>query len=359
MPEIYLKNVTKRYGKRTVVKNVNLRVKDKEFFSLLGPPGSGKSTILRLIAGLETPDEGEIYIDGRLVNDVPPIERDVAMMFETLALYPHMTVYENLAFPLRKLKLSEEEIRGRVRETAELLKIEHLLDRRPAQLSGGERQRVALGRALVKRSKILLLDEPLGHLDAKLRVYARVEIRKIQKRFEQTAVMATFATADAITIADRIALLHKGELLQVGEPKEFFDRPRKLFIAKYVSSLPLNVLECKLMREGDKLILSSGDFKIDVTKLGEKLSGMVGRKLILGLRPSAVDVLRTPPGLEALVETVEPMGSESILTLRVGNNMIFAKVPYLRTPRTGSKVWIKPLLEKLYIFDENEDLIYP
>jgi len=359
MPEIYLENVTKRYGRHVAVKNLTLKINDKEFFSLLGPPGSGKSTILRLIAGLETPDEGNIYIDGRLVNDLPPLERDVAMMFETLALYPHMTVYENLAFPLRKLNLSEEEIKNRIRETAELLRIDHLLDRRPAQLSGGERQRVALGRALVKRSKILLLDEPLGHLDAKLRVYARVEIKKIQRRLEQTAIMSTFSIIDAATISDRMGLVNKGELLQVDEPKAVFEKPRNLFVAKYVSSLPLNVIHCILEDRGGKLLLTSQGFELDVSRLSPILANRVGEKLILGIRPSVVEVKNAPPGIEAVVDTIEPMGAENILKVNAGGVEMFVKVPAIRRYRSGDKIWIEPMLDKIYIFDEKEDAIYP
>jgi len=359
MPEIYLENITKRYGKRVVVKNLTLKVNDKEFFSLLGPPGSGKSTILRIIAGLETPDEGNVYIDGRLVNNVSPLERDVAMMFETLALYPHMTVYENFAFPLRKLNLSEEEIRNRIKETAELLKIDHLLDRRPAQLSGGERQRVALGRALVKRSRILLLDEPLGHLDAKLRVYARVEIKKIQEKFGQTAIMSTFSVTDAVTISDRMGLIFNGELLQVGRPKDLIEKPRNLFVAKYLSSLPLNLIYCTLEYKEGRLILSSERFDIDVSMLSEILAKKVGEKLMVGIRPSVMNVKDAPPGIEATVDAVEPLGAENILKVNAGGVEMFVKVPSTRKYKYGDRVWMEPMLDRIYIFDEKGEAIYP
>jgi ABC-type sugar transport system ATPase subunit len=359
MPEIYLENITKRYGKRAVVKNLTLKINDREFFSLLGPPGSGKSTILRMIAGLETPDEGNIYIDGRLVNNVPPLERDVAMMFETLALYPHMTVYENLAFPLRKLNLSEEEIKSRIKETAELLRIDHLLDRRPAQLSGGERQRVALGRALVKRSRILLLDEPLGHLDAKLRVYARVEIKKIQEKFGQTAIMSTFSVTDAVTISDRMGLIFNGELLQVGAPKNLIERPRNLFVAKYLSSLPLNLIHCTLEYKEGRLILSSEGFDIDVSMLSEILAKRIGEKLIIGIRPSVVNVKDAPPGIEVTVDAVEPLGAENILKVNAGGVGMFVKVQSIRRYKYGDRIWIEPLLDRIYIFDEKGEAIYP
>lgn len=359
MPEIYLENVVKRYGKHIAINNLTLKINDKEFLSLLGPPGAGKSTLLKLIAGLEKPDSGNIYIDGKIVNDVPPLERGVAMMFETLALYPHMTVYENLAFPLRKMNLSEEEIRMRVRETAELLKIDHLLDRKPAQLSGGERQRVALGRALTKRSNILLLDEPLGHLDAKLRVYARVEIKKIQKMLGQTAVMSTFSVFDAATISDRIALMNNGEVLQVDNPRNIFERPRNIFVAKCVSSLPLNLIPCIVDKKQDRIFLSSGGFMLDVTSISTTLRDKIGQKIILGIRPSVVSIRGSPPGIESIVDTVEPMGSENVLKINAGGIDMFVKAPSSRIYRRGEKIWAEPMLDRIYIFDENEELIYP
>lgn len=359
MPEIYLENITKRYGKHIAINNLTLKITDKEFLSLLGPPGAGKSTLLKLIAGLEKPDSGNIYIDGEIVNDLPPLERGIAMMFETLALYPHMTVYDNLAFPLRKMNLGEEEIRMRVRETAELLRIDHLLDRKPAQLSGGERQRVALGRALTKKSKILLLDEPLGHLDAKLRVYARVEIRKIQKMLGQTAVMSTFSVSDAASISDRIALMNNGEVLQVDNPKNIFEKPRNIFVAKCVSSLPLNLISCTVDKKQDKMFLSASRFMLDVTSLSTILLNKIGQKVILGIRPSVVSVKESPPGIESVVDTVEPIGSENILKINAGGVDIFVKATSSRIYRRGEKLWIEPMLEKIYIFDENEELIYP
>ncbi|MEM1517886.1 MAG: ABC transporter ATP-binding protein [Nitrososphaerota archaeon] len=359
MPEIYLENITKRYGKYVAINNLTLKINDKEFLGLLGPPGAGKSTLLKLIAGLEKPDSGNIYIDGKIVNDVPPLERGVAMMFETLALYPHMTIYDNLAFPLRKMNLSEEEIRMRVRETAELLRIDHLLDRKPAQLSGGERQRVALGRALTKKSKILLLDEPLGHLDAKLRVYARVEIRKIQKMLQQTAVMSTFSVFDAATISDRIALMNNGQVLQVDSPRNIFEKPRNIFVAKCVSSLPLNLIPCRVDKKQDKIFLSSGGFMLDVTRISDTLLDKIGQKIILGIRPSVISIKDMPPGIESVVDTVEPMGSENVLKINANGIDMFVKAPSSRIYRRGEKIWMEPMLERIYIFDENEELIYP
>lgn len=358
MPQIRLNNLTKRYGKKTVVDNLTLNVNDKEFLCLLGPPGSGRTTVLRLIAGLDKPNSGEIYIGERLVNDLPPVKRDVAMTFETLALYPHMTVYGNLAFPLRKLRLSESKIKERVHEIAELLRIENLINRKPAQLSGGERQRVSLGRALVKKPSILLLDEPLGHLDAKLRLYARVEVKKIQRELKQTVVMATFDSLDGMSIADRIALMRDGKLVQVDTPKTIYEKPKNLFAATSIGSPSINAIHCTLQRDGDELVLSSNGFKLGVSRFSDVLSDKVGSELTLGIRPSDIMVSAKPPGVESKVYTVKPLGRESILTLSVAGNMILAKVPSTSAFKTGQAVWMEPILDKIHVFDQDEQALF-
>lgn len=357
MPQIELKNVTKKFGKKVAVDDLTLTIKDGEFFCLLGPSGSGRTTTLRLIAGLEKPDSGGIYIDGRLVNDLPPIERDVAMTFETLALYPHMTVYENLAFPLRKADLTEDEVKYRVSEVAELLRIGDLLNRRPAQLSGGERQRVALGRALVKKPSILLLDEPLGHLDAKLRLYARIEIKKIQRSLKQTVVMATFESLDAISMADRVGVMRNGRLLQADEPAKLYENPRFLFVATSIGSPPINIIHCVLKEEDGNLELSSNGFSINMNKFRDALVDKIGSKVILGIRPSDIKVSTSPPGIEADIYAVEPVGHETILTLDVSGIILIAKVPETVPMKSGTKVWIEPILERMHLFDSSEEAI--
>lgn len=357
MPQIELRNVTKKFGRKIAVDDLTLTIKNGELFCLLGPSGSGRTTVLRLIAGLEKPDSGEIYIDNKLVNDLPPIERDVAMTFETLALYPHLTVYENLTFPLRKLNLTEDEIKSRVNEVAEMLRIGGLLNRRPAQLSGGERQRVSLGRALVKKTGILLLDEPLGHLDAKLRLYARVEIKKIQRALKQTVIMATFDSLDAISMGDRIGVMKDGRILQAGEPAELYENPKSLFVATSIGSPPINTVSCVLKEEGGKIVLSSNGFSIDVDKFGDVLFNKIGSKVILGVRPSDIKVSTTPPGIEASIYAVEPVGHETILTLDASGVTLIAKVPQTVSMESGAKVWIEPILERIHLFDQNEEII--
>lgn len=352
MPKIYLKNLTKKYGKRVAVDNVSLEIDDGEFACLLGPPGSGRTTVLKLIAGLESPDSGEIFIGDRLVNRLPPQERGVSMMFESLALYPHMTVRKNLAFPLGKLKLSQKEIDESVREIAHLLRIDQLLDRRPAQLSGGERQRVALGRALVKKPSVLLLDEPLGHLDAKLRLYARVEIKKVQRELKQTAVMSTFDSLDAISTADRIALMKDGKVVQFDTPRKIYDKPKSIFVASSIGSPSMNLIKGILKKKNESVGLSCKDFELDATKYKDLLYDKIDSEVTLGIRPSDVRVSKTPPGIESYVFVVEPVGHEKILTLKFKETMIVAKAPLDMSFRPGEKLWIEPDIDRIHLFDK-------
>ena len=232
MSKVKVVNLVKKFDKTVAVNGISFNVKDGEFIVLLGPSGCGKTTTLRCIAGLETPDEGEIYIDDRMVNDLPPKDRDIAMVFQSYALYPHMTVYGNLAFPLKMRKYPKQEIDKRVREVAKLLRIEELLDRKPRQLSGGQQQRVALGRALVRNPRVWLMDEPLSNLDAKLRVYMRAELKKLQKDLKITTIYVTHDQAEAMAMADRVAVMNKGKILQYDEPRHVYERPANLFVAR-------------------------------------------------------------------------------------------------------------------------------
>lgn len=355
MPEIVLKNITKMEGKRVLLKDLNVTVKDKEFLSLLGPPGSGKSDVLRLIAGIERPDRGEIYIDGKLVNDVAPVARGVSMMFQSLALFPHLTVFNNLAFPLRKTNMSEEEIKRKVSEIAELLKIGHLLERRPANLSGGERQRASLGRALVPRSGVVLLDEPLGHLDAKLRVYARSEIKKIQRQLGQTVIMSTVDTVDATSVADRVGLMSKGQLVQLDTPSAIMVNPVNLFVATSIGFPPVNILKATLREWNGTLTLETAGFKLDVGRLENNLGEMVGQELEMGVRPGDVRVAKDGgAGITGKVEIIEPIGADSILTLNVNGMSLTAKVSAsLALGLSGRVVTLQIPIEKLLLFDSN------
>ena len=339
-------------GKRSVLKNLNLTVRDKEFLSILGPPGSGKSNVLRLIAGIDRPDEGEILIDDKVVNDLRPIDRGVSMMFQSLALFPHLTVFNNLAFPLRKTKMSEDEIKQRVGEIAEMLKIGHLYERKPAQLSGGERQRVSLGRSLVLRSGVVLLDEPLGHLDAKLRVYARSEVKRIQRQLGQTVIMSTVDTVDATSVGDRVGLMHQGELVQIDTPQAILINPVNLFVATSIGFPPLNILRGTVKQQNGTLTIDTTAFKLDVGRLGKKVSEKVGQELDLGIRPGDVRVSKEGPGISGKVEVIEPMGPESILTLEVNGVPLTAKIPArLAYGVSGKVVSLQFPIDKLLLFD--------
>jgi len=352
MPEIYLKNVTKKYGKKVAVDAVNLRIDDGEFACLLGPPGSGRTTVLKLIAGLESPDSGEIRIGDRLVNRLPPQERGVSMMFESLALYPHLTVHRNLAFPLEKLKRPRTEIDENVREVANLLRIDQLLERKPAQLSGGERQRVALGRALVKKPTVLLLDEPLGHLDAKLRLYARVEIRKVQRQLKQTAVMSTFDSLDAMSMGDRIALMKEGKIAQFGTPREIYDDPRSIFAASSIGSPQMNLIKCVLKSKNGTVCLVSEGFELDATRYKESLSDKVGSEVTLGIRPGDIELSKSGAGIESHVFAVEPMGHEKIITLKLNQTMVVAKTALEMRFTAGEKLRVQFDVAKIHLFDK-------
>jgi len=382
---VELRNVVKRFGKVVAVDHVNLTVERGEFFVLLGPSGCGKTTLLRLIAGLEIPDEGEILIDGKVVNDLHPRDRDVAMVFQNYALYPHMTVYENISFPLiarrKQIGLTKEEIRKRVLEIARFLGIEDLLDRYPSQLSGGQQQRVALARALVRRPKVWLLDEPLSNLDAKLRVYMRSELKKIQKQLGITTIYVTHDQVEAMSMADRIAVMNRGRVLQVGTPDELYNKPIDTFVATFIGSPPMNLIPCVLEESAEKeysipseyensLIGASGkvvtryfikcpeDFTIPISPhMYEKILGSVsGTKVFLGVRPEHMHAYKSRPEqtlgiFRSRVEVVEPLGSETILNIRVGEELIKVKQPPDTVFSIGDEVYVYVDLRKALLFD--------
>ncbi len=352
MARVRLVEVVKRFGDVVAVDHVSLDIRDGEFFALLGPSGSGKTTTLRLIAGLEVPDEGEIYIDDMLVNHVHPKDRDVAMVFQNYALYPHMKVFDNIAFPLiarrRELRLTKEEIRRRVVEIARLLGIEKLLNRYPSQLSGGQQQRVALARALVRRPKVWLLDEPLSNLDAKLRLAMRVELKKLQKNLGITAIYVTHDQVEAMSMADRIAVMDSGRVQQVGTPHELYYRPANTFVATFIGSPPMNLVTCYLVEdeageydhgfgvEGKvktSYYLECPGFRAPVSPdVAEVIRKCSAEKLLLGFRPDYVKVYRAPvPGridvIETAIEVVEPLGSENILTVKLDDTLVKIRAP--------------------------------
>jgi len=358
---VRLENVTKKFGDTIAVNNVNLYVRDREFFVLLGPTGCGKSTILNMIAGLEPVTAGKIYFDDRPVNDVPPEKRDVAMVFQSFALYPMMNVFDNIAFPLRVRKYPKSEIQRRVREAAEMLRIAHLLKKKPHELSGGEKQRVALARAIVREPKVFLFDEPLSNIDAKLRVYMRAELIRLQKDLQTTTIFVTHDQLEAMTMGDRIAVMDAGRIMQVGEPLEVFRKPANLFVAGFIGTPPMNFFEGSLVIEGDKVKLDCGNFKLE---LDEKYSDIIRKtshdsELVLGIRPHDLEIYKEKPvksHFEAEVFAVEPVGTETIVNVKVGDNVYKIITSPDFTARIAEKVYVDIDVDKIHLFEKKSGL---
>jgi multiple sugar transport system ATP-binding protein len=352
---VVVRGLTKRFGGVTAVDNVSFEVKEGEFLVLLGPSGSGKTTTLRCIAGLEEIDDGEVYIGGKKMNDLPPSERDVAMVFQSYALYPYMTVYDNIAFPLKIRKVTAEEVDARVKEVAELLRIGHLLKRKPKQLSGGEQQRVAVGRAIVRRPKVFLMDEPLSNLDAKLRLYMRAELKKLQKDLKIKTIYVTHDQAEAMTMADRVAVFDKGRILQIDSPQRLYDNPANAFVAGFVGAPAMNLITCSLAEAGDGIYCENSLFRYhlpDPLAQAVRASGLKG-KATLGVRPE--DVLLVPDGTEGsfkcAIFVVEPLGSEMIIDIKVDD--VLMKVKEQRNTRleAGEQVSLAFRPGSVHIFD--------
>jgi multiple sugar transport system ATP-binding protein len=363
MADVVLKNVRKVYDKEVVaVDNANIEINDKEFVVLVGPSGCGKSTTLRMIAGLEEISDGEIFIDGTLVNDIPPKDRDIAMVFQNYALYPHMTVYQNMAFGLKLRKFPKSEIDSRVSEAADILGIEDLLERKPKALSGGQRQRVAVGRAIVRKPKVFLFDEPLSNLDAKLRVQMRAEISKLHKRLEATMVYVTHDQVEAMTMGDRIVVMRDAEIQQIDAPLKLYNEPANQFVAGFIGSPSMNFVGGKLVSDGGQLVFDEGKMKIPLSaSQSEKLSSYVGSEVLWGIRPEDIydpntigrDV-RTVE-IEARVEVVEPMGNEVFLNLTSGNTAFVARVDPLSMPQVDQEIKLAVDVEKSHFFDVDSD----
>jgi multiple sugar transport system ATP-binding protein len=317
MAGVTFQHVTKRFSDVIAVSDLNIEVADKEFLVFVGPSGCGKSTSLRMLAGLEEIDEGEIYIGDRLVNDVPPKDRDIAMVFQSYALYPHMTVYDNMAFGLKLRKVPKQEIDRRVKESAGMLGIEHLLDRKPKQLSGGQRQRVAVGRAIVREPNVFLMDEPLSNLDAKLRVQARAEISKLHQRLGTTFIYVTHDQVEAMTMGTRIAVLKDGILQQVDSPQHLYDLPNNVFVAGFMGSPAMNFFDAALISENGTMFADCRDFRVSIPdSLAAPFKPHLGKEIVMGLRPEHIHDPEYPlPGIipalvEAKVEITELMGNE-------------------------------------------------
>ena len=330
MAEVRLENICKHFNEIVAVDDFNLSIKDKEFVVLVGPSGCGKTTTLRMIAGLEGITSGNIYIEERLINKLPAKERNIAMVFQNYALYPHMSVRENMSFSLEMHKRPKEEIKKRVQEAAEILGIEGLLDRKPKQLSGGQRQRVAVGRAIVRKPGVFLFDEPLSNLDAKLRVQTRVELKKLHERLATTAVYVTHDQVEAMTMGDRIVVMKDGLIQQVGGPLELYNTPANRFVAGFLGSPAMNFFEAELTGSGDSLFLQTGSFKIDLPLEKTNLINEYGeKKVVVGIRPEDLVMVEDDVSGKAIqftVDVVEPIGSETYVVGNAGDIPLIAGV---------------------------------
>ncbi|MFA3784101.1 ABC transporter ATP-binding protein [Melioribacteraceae bacterium 4301-Me] len=360
MAEVKLVNVSKIYdGKNKAVANVNLDVKDKEFVVLVGPSGCGKTTTLRMIAGLEEISEGELYIDGKIVNDVPPAKRDIAMVFQNYALYPHMSVFENMAFGLKLKKLPKHEIKERVSYAAKILGLEDLLDRKPKQLSGGQRQRVAVGRAIVRKPKVFLFDEPLSNLDAKLRVQMRAEISKLHHRLGATMIYVTHDQTEAMTMGDVIVVMKDGVVQQIDTPLNLYNYPVNKFVAGFIGSPPMNFIEGEILNgNGLKFKSKNGELLINLDeKKLQHLSAYKNKNLWLGIRPE--DISLTPNDFNCAIQSnpdlVEPMGSEANIYFKIDDVQFVCRsyAPFM--PKVGETIKLYLNTNKLHFFDKDNE----
>ena len=366
MAEVALRNIVKTFDRTPAVAGIDLDISDREFVVLVGPSGCGKTTTLRMIAGLEEATSGEIYIGDQLVNDVPPKDRDIAMVFQNYALYPHMTVYENMSFGLRLKKFPKPEIKERVENAARILDITDLLGRRPKQLSGGQRQRVAMGRAIVRNPKVFLFDEPLSNLDAKLRVQMRTEIKKVHQKVTTTTVYVTHDQVEAMTLADRVVVMNGGKIEQIGSPNDVYHYPKTRFVAGFIGSPAMNFMPCRLVDGNGTAGLS--------VKLSDKLSFPIpqdrvsryrpqaGRELLFGLRPEDIIEKRgeLPPGraaFEAQLDVVEPMGMETMVYFVVDGTEVCGRVNPAAAGKAGETMPLVADLNHMHLIDPKTDQV--
>jgi multiple sugar transport system ATP-binding protein len=349
MAEVAFRNIQKSYGKTKIIHGITFDIAEGEFVVLVGPSGCGKSTLLRMIAGLEEVSDGEILIDGRVVNDLESKDRDIAMVFQSYALYPHMTVRENMAFSMRLRKADPLQTQERVLEAAKILNLDHLLDRYPRELSGGQRQRVAMGRAIVRDPKVFLFDEPLSNLDAKLRVAMRAEIKALHHRLKTTTVYVTHDQIEAMTMADKIVVMHDGIIEQIGTPLELFDRPANLFVAQFIGSPSMNVVRGQIVAD------QVGSLALDAAgahwPLGTHSSLSVGAQIFYGIRPTDLFIAQDDQGVSAQVIVVEPTGAETEVLLKVGGDTVTMVVQGRVELEPDQMVRIGVKTEKLHLFD--------
>jgi multiple sugar transport system ATP-binding protein len=362
MASVTYDHVTKRFGEVIAVNDLDIQIVDKEFLVLVGPSGCGKSTALRCLAGLEDISDGQILIDDQVVNDVPPKDRDIAMVFQSYALYPHMSVYDNMAFGLKLRKTPKDEIKRRVDDAAQILGIEELLDRKPRQLSGGQRQRVAVGRAIVREPKVFLLDEPLSNLDAKLRVETRANISKLHLQLQTTFIYVTHDQTEAMTMASRIAVMDAGLLQQIDTPQSLYDHPNNLFVAGFIGSPAMNFFPGTLQQSDGRLIIDSDSVVLQIPEdRNEAYQSSVGKQVIFGIRPE--DILNpefAPPGIvaqpvETQVDITELMGNEIILFLKSGKHDYVARVDPRTRAKIGETMQVVFNMDNMHIFDRETE----
>jgi multiple sugar transport system ATP-binding protein len=364
MAQVALRKIVKTFDKTPAVQGIDLDIADREFIVLVGPSGCGKSTTLRMIAGLEEATSGEIYIGDQLVNDVPPKDRDIAMVFQNYALYPHMTVFENMSFGLRLRKFPKAEIKERVENAARILDITDLLARQPKQLSGGQRQRVAMGRAIVRNPKVFLFDEPLSNLDAKLRVQMRTEIKKVHQKVTTTTVYVTHDQIEAMTLADRVVVMNAGRIEQIGTPHEVYHRPMTRFVAGFIGSPAMNFLSCRLVEQNGGLTVNLSD-RLSLAVPPERLSRYrpyTGQELIFGLRPEDIIEKRgdLPPGradFEVLLDVVEPMGMETMVYFVIEGVEVCGRVNPNAAGKAGEMMPLVADLNHMHLIDPRTDQV--
>jgi multiple sugar transport system ATP-binding protein len=363
MAAVTYDHVTKEFGNVLAVNDLNMEIQDKEFLVFVGPSGCGKTTALRLLAGLEEISRGQILIGDRTVNDVAPKDRDIAMVFQSYALYPHLTVFDNMAFSLKLRGTPKEEIKKRVGEAAELLGINELLDRKPRQLSGGQRQRVAVGRAIVRHPKVFLFDEPLSNLDAKLRVETRANISKLHQRLQTTFIYVTHDQVEAMTMASRIAVINKGKLQQLDTPQSLYDRPSNMFVAGFIGSPAMNFFPGKIRKESGTFFVDTGSFALPIpAERAKPYQDMDGKKVVFGIRPEDIHNPKfLPPNIHAetfscKVDVIELMGNEIFLYLVSGGNNFVARVDPRTSFKVGEEVQIAFNMDNFHIFDPETEM---
>ena len=376
MAEIKLEHITKRFGDVVAVDDVNLEIHDQEFVVFVGPSGCGKTTTLRAIAGLEAPDEGDIFIDGNRVNTLSPADRDIAFVFQFYALYPHLTVYDNIAFPLKAVKAPKSEIQERVKEVTAILQIQAMLDRKPSHLSGGEMQRVALGRAMVRRPKAFLMDEPMSNLDAKLRVDMRTELKRLQHRLGATTIFVTHDQVEAMSMADRIVIMHQGSLQQIGTPQEVYNQPQTVFVAQFMGSPSMNLINGKVQAQTalNPNVIGGGEPALHLThtdvwiELSAEQISRIGQsdEIIFGVRPEHIVVSKEPmeQGCKASVHLVEALGSVNIIDIFLGENPETGNLVFLKArthpafkPDVGQSVWFDFDAKQVRLFDRQTEQV--